>query len=243
MIKFFRNIRKSLLMENKTSKYIKYAIGEIFLVLIGILLALQINSWNNKRLLKKEELNILKDLKFEFVTNISKLDTVISEHEKSYKAAVKLNELFGNRKAFEKMTDTAFQNLMFKMDQNFTYDPQKGILKSIISSGQINNLSNKKLKYLLASIEDDIADAFEDTGKIERWRDNMNTKLYANAFEVKNKKIERFNIRNFYDDPNARGYTFILFVTIRNQGLIEERQLRNKMKLILSLIEKEIQNK
>ena len=55
MIKFFRHIRKSLLMENKTSKYFKYAIGEIILVVIGILIALQINNWNEKRL-KQEQL-------------------------------------------------------------------------------------------------------------------------------------------------------------------------------------------
>ena len=55
MIKFFRHIRKSLLMENKTSKYFKYAIGEILLVVIGILIALSINNWNEKRL-KHEQL-------------------------------------------------------------------------------------------------------------------------------------------------------------------------------------------
>ena len=54
MIKFFRHIRKSLLMENKTSKYFKYAIGEIILVVIGILIALQINNWNESRKLQEE---------------------------------------------------------------------------------------------------------------------------------------------------------------------------------------------
>ena len=57
MFKFFRHIRKSLLNEGKTSKYFKYAIGEIVLVVIGILIALQINNWNEqnkKRNLKKE---------------------------------------------------------------------------------------------------------------------------------------------------------------------------------------------
>ena len=49
MIKFFRHIRKSLLMENKTGKYLKYAIGEIILVVIGILIALSINNWNEER--------------------------------------------------------------------------------------------------------------------------------------------------------------------------------------------------
>ena len=49
MIKFFRNIRKTLLSEGKTSKYLKYAIGEIILVVIGILIALQVNNWNELR--------------------------------------------------------------------------------------------------------------------------------------------------------------------------------------------------
>jgi hypothetical protein len=48
MIKYFRNIRHKLLTENKFSKYFLYAIGEIFLVVIGILIALQINDWMKK---------------------------------------------------------------------------------------------------------------------------------------------------------------------------------------------------
>ncbi len=56
MIKFFRKIRQNLLMENKTGKYLKYAVGEIVLVVIGILIALSINNWNqNKR--QEEQLN------------------------------------------------------------------------------------------------------------------------------------------------------------------------------------------
>jgi len=47
MIKFFRHIRKSLIEQNKMGKYFKYAIGEIILVVIGILIALQINNWNH----------------------------------------------------------------------------------------------------------------------------------------------------------------------------------------------------
>ena len=52
MIKFFRTIRQKLLSEGNTGKYLKYAIGEILLVVIGILIALQVNTWNEKRKLK-----------------------------------------------------------------------------------------------------------------------------------------------------------------------------------------------
>ncbi len=63
MIKFFRRIRKRLLTENKFSKYLLYAIGEIALVMIGILLALQVNNWNEERKERHVELDILRQIK------------------------------------------------------------------------------------------------------------------------------------------------------------------------------------
>ena len=57
MIKFFRKIRQNLLLENKTGKYFKYAIGEILLVVIGILIALSINNWNTKKI---QDANVLR---------------------------------------------------------------------------------------------------------------------------------------------------------------------------------------
>ncbi|WP_298536120.1 DUF6090 family protein [uncultured Algibacter sp.] len=71
MIKFFRIIRKQLLSEGKTSKYLKYAIGEIVLVVIGILLALQINNWNENR--KKQK---LKDVYINALVHDLKQDTL-----------------------------------------------------------------------------------------------------------------------------------------------------------------------
>jgi len=55
MIKLFRKIRYDLMEKNKTAKYLKYAIGEIILVMIGILLALQVSNWNNQSTDRKLE--------------------------------------------------------------------------------------------------------------------------------------------------------------------------------------------
>ena len=55
MIKFFRKIRQNVLSEGKTGKYMKYAIGEIVLVVIGILIALQIKNWNENRKYRNQE--------------------------------------------------------------------------------------------------------------------------------------------------------------------------------------------
>jgi len=85
MIKFFRKIRQNLLMENKTGKYFKYAIGEIVLVVIGILLALQINTWNNNQIAKKQLKEtyeqIQTDLKAD-TTNIAQIVKLYDEKDK-----------------------------------------------------------------------------------------------------------------------------------------------------------------
>ena len=77
MIKFFRKIRQNLIMQNKTSKYFKYAIGEIILVVIGILIALQINNWNENRKELYNEAKILKTLNDEFSENKITLDSTL----------------------------------------------------------------------------------------------------------------------------------------------------------------------
>ena len=74
MIKFFRNIRKSLLNEGKTGKYLKYAIGEIVLVVIGILIALQINNWNENRKLENSKEKLMLALKKELLINQETLE-------------------------------------------------------------------------------------------------------------------------------------------------------------------------
>tara|TARA_R110001632_G_scaffold83134_3_gene184228 strand:- start:8080 stop:8811 length:732 start_codon:yes stop_codon:yes gene_type:complete len=63
MIKFFRKIRQNSLSDSKFGKYLIYAIGEIILVMIGILLALQVNNWNENRKLQKEEFALLAEVK------------------------------------------------------------------------------------------------------------------------------------------------------------------------------------
>ena len=79
MIKFFRKIRQRLLVENKVSQYLLYAIGEIALVVIGILVALQINNWNEESksndLLRKYETNIIAELKTDLL-RLAELDSI-----------------------------------------------------------------------------------------------------------------------------------------------------------------------
>ena len=83
MIKFFRKIRQNLLSEGKTGKYFKYAIGEILLVVIGILIALQLNNWNDNNNKTKLGYQYLTEMKSELQDDVFKLDNFIIRLKKS----------------------------------------------------------------------------------------------------------------------------------------------------------------
>lgn len=78
MIKFFRKIRYDLMGKNKTAKYLKYAIGEIVLVVIGILIALQINNWNETRKLQNTKKSVYSVIKTDLTTDIENIDKVLA---------------------------------------------------------------------------------------------------------------------------------------------------------------------
>ena len=78
MIKFFRKIRYNLMSENKTGKYLKYAIGEIVLVMVGILLALQVNNWNEQRKDANLEKYYLDRLVDDLNADITEIDSTVS---------------------------------------------------------------------------------------------------------------------------------------------------------------------
>jgi hypothetical protein len=82
MIKFFRKIRQRLLTENKVSKYLLYAVGEIVLVIVGILIALQINNSNELRKTENKIVSILKEVQNDLGLDIQKSDELISYYKR-----------------------------------------------------------------------------------------------------------------------------------------------------------------
>jgi len=82
MITFFRKIRKNSLSDGKTGKYLKYAVGEIVLVVIGILIALQINNWNEQRKFNREIVDVLSEMRSNLISDsISIRQTRITKAE------------------------------------------------------------------------------------------------------------------------------------------------------------------
>ncbi len=90
MIPFFRKIRKKMADDNRPLQYARYAIGEILLVMIGILLALQVNNWNEDRKDRVQEQVLLKQLQTEFKSNLEQLDEKIAIRQEIIDSAAKL---------------------------------------------------------------------------------------------------------------------------------------------------------
>jgi len=98
MIKFFRKIRQYSVSEGKTGKYFKYAIGEIILVVIGILIALQINNWNELRKQKLVEIDILEGIRNDILKDTIDLNFNIRAYSRYIKSdSIVLNHLINKK--------------------------------------------------------------------------------------------------------------------------------------------------
>lgn len=154
MIKFFRKIRKKILSENKFSKYILYAIGEIILVVIGILLALEINEWNNNIEENQKEKYFLTELQKEFIRDSIQLEKYIFlTNVKTIDGHIVESYLKGKNIAQDTIITNALLNGRLLIFKSFTptYD-------EIISTGQQNILKNDSLKELIKEFKDYLID-------------------------------------------------------------------------------------
>jgi len=176
MIKFFRKIRQNLISENKFSKYLIYAIGEIILVVIGILIALQINNWNEQQKLRKLEVSYYKNLQIDMVK-----DSVEYEFKR-----------WNAQNNIAKLTNT----LNF-IDSGFD------ITKTEISDVYWQQLKFQDTSALWLSISqsgfDQFPHIFENT--ITDLRTTGNIKLLTNI-ELKNELVNYYNHQKRFDDWN-----------------------------------------
>ncbi|MEZ4781025.1 MAG: DUF6090 family protein [Flavobacteriaceae bacterium] len=160
MIKFFRRIRQRLVSESKFSKYILYAIGEIILVVIGILLALQINNWNQQRIEDKKEIELLIDLKDEFKNNLTELEESININKKVTQSCVDLTNIIRSN-SLSKKPDVV-DKLLISIGNFNSFDAKTGVSSEIVNSGKLSILKNEALRIQLNNWLTIIIDSEED---------------------------------------------------------------------------------
>jgi hypothetical protein len=146
MIKFFRRIRQNMIKENRASKYLLYAIGEIILVVIGILIAVQINNSNIKRIDKISEIKYLNNIKLDLEKDLENLNYNLDFRHKKLVGTKKLIEQI-NGLQIEDLTELTFNVLNTLYAERFR--PSNVTYNDLVSSGNLNLISNDSIKLLL----------------------------------------------------------------------------------------------
>lgn len=230
MIKFFRHIRKSHLMENKTGKYIKYAVGEVLLIMIGIFMALQLQNWNEKR---QQELQFKATIE-QLYTTIKYDSEAFFRQSKNFEFdVIEIDSLLGFPDKYpEKYLPYILYSLTYDIEtlssesvyyvEDLTYNPkdqqQKELAKELLN--YINRITDNtykvenRLKQMLQ--EADIAHPkvhFKDgaTG----WDDsdqnyysdadfkNLKEMLHSKTFRTALKSVRTVKAQNYFDAYNS----------------------------------------
>jgi len=247
MANFFKNIRKSHLMKNNSKKYLKYAIGEIILVVIGILIALQINNWNESRKLKQQEVKLLQQIKLDLIDN----NKEILELEK--RLALNKNGVDSLLARFKNSKNDNLLPIYTSMIHRKGYFNNSNTGYNLILNNSISIISNDTiLKSILELFEKDFPDILKRQELMHQKIENQLYPLTNSLFKVKPMTIK---FKEF-DAADSDLYEPIDFETLTKNNLykntllqlkrtFEERLIlseksRNKIERILKTIYQEL---
>jgi hypothetical protein len=245
MIKFFRKIRQKFLMENKFSKYILYAVGEIILVVIGILIALQINNANEANKLNKQvtiykqslitelnedfkSLNELDSLCTIYTTSINNyVDYYNSENPNLEKLVLKLDSIQKIKSNFTTRTYT-IQDLITTGNLSLFPTPIKNAILQLKDTQETNSFYEKKSIEILVNKEQVFENSIDflfakdftkkEHNSVKNWKYNLDSKQY------------RLNNNRLAGALNLFNYQIIIHERIRKDSKILLELLENKSK-------------
>ena len=235
-----------MIKENKVSKYILYAFGEIILVVIGILIALQINNANEKNKISIVEQQILIDLQNETNSNIENLKLVTRINQLSLENARILTEFFVHPKKLIEISGDSIENLVYTLPGALFF-PENGILNSITSTSQLSYIRNLKLKHALASIKDKVENKMLLTNEIQKlgnkYLDELIYPKIAPTINMEDYTETQYDARKVYEIPEFTLTIQGTFNARRQIALKNEEDLMKAYENILTLINQEIDSK
>ena len=256
MIKFFRHIRQTLIMENKTSKYLKYAIGEIVLVVIGILIALQINNWNETRKDNKKEIYLLTQLQKEFKADSILLNRYINITNTKVVQGKEVKRTIEN-KEYNISLDSIVPNVFYN-GRLVIFEAYIPTFDEIISSGNLGILKNDVLKNMIKTYKNNNESLktflYSESQKIKAdynshlykyfdseimtllWQTNPNDRYKIHDSLLK----YNLNVKGFIDDPESLYHVKTAIGVDRELAWIYAERKMPAIKLILNELKAEI---
>ena len=191
MAKIFRRIRMDMLTNNRLGKYLLYAVGEIILVVIGILIALSINNANQEKATQAKERTYLNGLKDEFLASQQKLQNLIDVNKKNYESAKSILSFVDDtiQTNEERLSQLLFDAFAFEI----AYSPNNSLLNEMINSGSLKDISNDELRIHLASWESVMENIKFQEQDLRTQRENVRDLLRG----------EQSSIRTVFDQTNV----------------------------------------
>jgi len=204
MLKFFRRIRFDLMEKNKTGKYFKYAIGEIVLVVIGILIALSINTWNQNQINIRKEIHALKGLKGDLINLVERLEQWEEFNRTGERLVMKILNYNGvniNKPAM----DSVFSSMLFVN----VLDKGGGPLEAMISTGKLELIRDHNIREKLSKWPDMLEDIHTNDLSVRDlvWREII---PYLAEYGIPEFYCEKPEIYCTIDEPISNAYLNIL---------------------------------
>ena len=230
MIHFFRSIRKKLIGENRIRKYLIYAIGEVFLVVVGIMLALYFDNLNTQKENSKKEkwylTNIIEDIEFQKVI----LKDMKRHCLESIAVGKSILKDFNERKSFVKI-DSLNDKLNFLIE-TYSFPNTNNTYSELISSGQLNLITNKMLSI------DIINYYLSSQGSYDDFKNNVDNIFYPEVYPT----IKKLCQITMYDEDVGKGEEYLLAEYDDLSLLINNRLKSSETKLeLLNVIKIRIQ--
>ncbi|MEZ4901639.1 MAG: DUF6090 family protein [Spirosomataceae bacterium] len=208
--------------DGKIAQYVEYALGEIVLVVIGILIALQINNWNQTSINLKNERIYLLGLKEEFQTSKLKLDELMLVNQKNYNNALKILQFIGSKNVLP--GEAEFSSLMYDtFAEDISYNPNNSLLFEMISSGNLKNLTNTELRKQLTNW----ISTLEDISKQEIELGNQR-KTVLDMFQS-----SKYSIRTVLKYSGTNNDLRLTNHAISNLGLLKSVEFENNLLMFI----------
>ena len=240
MINFFRKTRKKMADDNKPMKYLRYAIGEIALVVVGILIALSINNWNEERKLHQVELSLLRELKADLEFSKKELEIIALTNKKYVKEYRLINSFIEKNRAYDRALNTAFSYL------DIWSQPYLSTMTfETIKTRGIDIIKNDSLKRHIVNVYNfHIKSLIEDMGQWE-WSYNQNTTQRMMVGNIR-RDVDNFeiarpnNFERLKEDEEFRNFLNIL-ILIRSDHVDMALSTKTAVELLIQHINKELQ--
>ncbi|WP_159025532.1 DUF6090 family protein [Aquimarina sp. Aq78] len=150
-MKLFRNIRKSLIQKGNLKRYLLYAIGEVFLVMIGISLAFQVNNWNDNRIRNSTEIKYYENIKDEITDDKALVIEQIHFNNRYMEEFKYANEIL---EANDRSKIDTLGFIVRNLTQYSDFDKKGNIYETLVNSGEIKLLQNHMIVNNIRELEE-----------------------------------------------------------------------------------------